>query len=99
MNNSLIVDLSNCNVVETLLPELVERIGFEKTKRAINQALDLQRMNSSKSNLPILISETCGLALINVDTFYFQTGILCNRKGVVLLLSIRNNAMQVICET
>ena len=99
MNNSLSVDFSNCNIVETLFPEFVERIGFEKTKRAIHQAIDLQRMNARERNLPVLITETCGLALINVDTFYSQTGILCNKKGVVLLLSIRTNAMQIICET
>ena len=98
MKSPLNIDFSCCQVVDSLWPQFVESIGFEKTKLAVNQALDIQRMNGNKLTIPVLIIETCGLALANIDAFYLQTGILCDRKGIILLLSLRYKKLQLIYE-
>ena len=92
------IDFSGFQVVDYLWAQLIDDLGLEKTKQAVSQALDLQRMNGNKETVPILIVETCGMAISRIATIYAYTGILCNRKGMILILSIRSNALQLICD-
>ena len=98
LRKTLSLDFSDFEVVDYLWPEFVERLGFEKIKQAVGQSLDLQRIYGNTQTIPALITETCGIALVNIDILYLQTGILCNRKGIILVLSIRKNTLQIICE-
>tara|TARA_Y100001968_G_scaffold329129_1_gene377763 strand:- start:466 stop:765 length:300 start_codon:yes stop_codon:yes gene_type:complete len=91
-------DFSNCEVVDYLWPQFVDRLGIERSKQAISQTLDMQRMNGNSGTVPILIVDTCGLALASTDTLYLQTGILSNRHGLILLLSIKAKVIQLIGE-
>ncbi len=98
MNYSSSFNLSNCKVVNYLWPQFVERIGIDKAKRAVEQAFDLQRMNGNCETFPVLLFETCGLALVSNELVSLQTGLPCNRNGIVLILSIRDNLIQLLCE-
>ena len=94
--NNLNIDFSGYTVVNYLWPEFVNNFGFDKAKQATRQALDLQCMNGNTSTIPILLAETGGIALVNCDIIYLQTGILCNGKNVILILSIKSSLIQII---
>ena len=96
MKSSIFFDYSSCEAVDYLLPQLVDRLGIDKLKEAIHQAFDMQLMNGNNSTLPVLITETCGLALASAELLFLQTGTHPNRKGLVLLLSIKKNVFQII---
>ncbi len=96
MKNFRPFDFSSYDVVNYLLPQFIERLGVVKSKYAFNQAFDMQRMNGNESTLPVLLTETCGLALASSDSLYSQTGILCSQKDLILLVSIKNRIFQVI---
>tara|TARA_Y100001968_G_scaffold292358_1_gene297498 strand:+ start:159 stop:458 length:300 start_codon:yes stop_codon:yes gene_type:complete len=98
MHDSFILELSSLDIVDNLWPQFVERIGFERSKQAVHQALDLQLMNGNKETLPVLLFETCGLALVSIDNFYSKVGIFCSGPGTVLILSIKRNCAQLIGE-
>ncbi len=98
MNTTFSFDFSCCNPVNYLWPCLVERIGIEKAQQAVNQACDLQRMHGSQDTLPILISETCGLALVKIELLRFQTGLACHGQNMVLILSTKEKSVQLLQE-
>ena len=61
--SSLSIDFAASAPVNDLWPSLVEKLGLERSQRAVRQALDLQAMQGSDDTLPVLFCETCGLAL------------------------------------
>ena len=61
------LDLASFTPVNDLWPQLVERLGLERSGRAVRQALDLQAMRGDATTLPVLLLETCGLALIHAE--------------------------------
>ncbi|MFL0770442.1 MAG: hypothetical protein AB8B70_07755 [Prochlorococcus sp.] len=95
MSESLI-DVQDYVHVNHLWPLLVERLGLEKSQQAVKQALDLQRMAGNKSTLPVLFSETCGIALADIQFLRHQTGLACNGERMVLLVNPREKIMQLI---
>ncbi len=98
MSHSSSIDFSGCIHVNHLWPQLVERLGMEKAKQAVVQALDLQRMHGHCDTLPVLFAETCGLALVNIDLLRSQMGLLCYGDSLVLMLSTKQKAVQLLKE-
>ena len=96
MDQSFALEFSDLEIVNYLWPQFVEHLGFEKSKQALDQALDLQRMTGNQGTLPALLFETCGVALVHNDYLYSVTGILCSRPETILLLSIKKNCAQLI---
>ena len=47
-------DFVNCEHVNYLWPDLVERLGSAKAQVAVRQAIDLQLMQGNKNTLPVL---------------------------------------------
>ena len=90
------VNLAECKPVNYLWPQLVEKIGLEKAQKAARQALDLQRMNGSHKTMPVLLFETCGLALVNVDLVQKNTGFSCHGERLILILSTKDNLVQLL---
>ena len=90
------IDFSTCLPVNHLWPALVQRLGSMKAQQAVRQALDLQNMQGHAATLPILLMETCGIALINVDLFRDQTGFHVHQDPVVLLVSLRDKQLQLL---
>ena len=91
------VDFAASAPVNDLWPSLVERLGLERSQRAVRQALDLQAMQGSAATLPVLFCETCGLALASTDLLREQTGLNGHGENYVLLFSAKANAVQLVC--
>tara|TARA_B100000925_G_C21833833_1_gene398371 strand:+ start:448 stop:744 length:297 start_codon:yes stop_codon:yes gene_type:complete len=95
--SSLSIDFAASAPVNDLWPSLVEKLGLERSQRAVRQALDLQAMQGSDDTLPVLFCETCGLALASTDLLREQTGLNGHGENYVLLFSTRANAVQLVC--
>jgi hypothetical protein len=90
------LDLARFTPVNHLWPELVERLGLERSGRAVQQALDLQAMHGTAATLPLLLVETCGLALVQAEQLRLQTGLVGAGERLVLLLSQRQSTLQLL---
>ncbi len=90
------IDFASCTPVNHLWPALVERLGSEKAQQAVRQALDLQGMSGQSGSLPVLFVETCGLALASSDLLREQTGLNGHGDRMVLLLSTREQSLQLL---
>ena len=90
-------DLAACTPVNQLWPELVERLGLERSARAARQALDLQAMHGLATTLPVLLVETCGSALVERQLVHQATGLpMPQEDGLVLLYSQRGQQVQLL---
>ena len=87
------LDLARFTPVNHLWPELVERLGLERSGRAVRQALDLQAMHGTPVTLPLLLMETCGVALLQAEQLRRQTGLVGSGERLVLLLSQRSASL------
>jgi hypothetical protein len=83
--------------VNHLWPELVERLGLERSARAAQQALDLQAMRGTASTLPVLLVETCGVALLERLELRQASGLpLPLEPGLLVLLSRKRMELQLL---
>ena len=70
---SIQIEFSKYESVNFLWSELIEHYGFEKAKKIVSQAIDLQKMNGNKNvTMPIIFSGTGGLALIPIKSLKDQ---------------------------
>lgn len=91
------LDLASCTPVNHLWPELVERLGLERSAQAAQQALDLQGMRGGASTLPVLLIETCGVALLERLQLRQVSGLpVPDAPGLLLLLSTRRLELQLL---
>ena len=90
------LDLARFTPVNDLWPQLVERLGFERSTRAVRQALDLQAMRGDASTLPVLLLETCGMALIQAEALRGQLGLAGAAELQVLLVSQPSLRLQLL---
>jgi hypothetical protein len=91
------LDLAACTPVNDLWPALVEALGLERSARAARQAFDLQAMHGQASTLPVLIVETCGVALVEREVLRLSTGLPAPLgEGVLLLCSQRQLKLQLL---
>ena len=61
------IEFSKYESVSFLWSELIEDYGFDKARKIVSQAIDLQKMNGTKNNtIPIIFSGTGGLALVPI---------------------------------
>ena len=84
--------------VQHLWPEFVDKLGLNRAQKAVRESLDLQRMHGSMATLPVLLVETCGLALVRIDLVREKTGFSCQGEDMVLLLSIKDSLIQLLQE-
>ena len=96
MKNTSIFSLDKCSLSNDLWPDFINRIGFIKAKLAVQQSLDLQKMQGSDSTLPVLILETCGTALVNSKAVKAYIGFSYLDKGMVLIFSSKLKAIQLL---
>ena len=96
MQNSSPFNLDECSLSNDLWPDFINKIGFIKAKLAVRQSLDLQRMQGTKSTLPVLILETCGTALVNSKAVKSYIGLSYLDHGMVLIFSSKLNAIQLL---
>ena len=89
-------NLDQCSLSNNLWPDFINKIGFIKANFAVQQSLDLQRMQGSTSTLPVLILETCGTALVNSQAVKTYIGLSYLEQGMVLIFSTKLNAIQLL---
>jgi predicted naringenin-chalcone synthase len=89
------LDFAALTPVNHLWPAFVERLGTD-AQRAVRQALDLQGMRGHDGTLPVLFVETGGLALASTDLVREQTGLNAHGDRMVLLLSSRDQVIQLL---
>ena len=92
------LELADYLPVNHLWPELVDKLGVNRAQKAVRESLDLQLMHGSTYTLPVLLVETCGLALVRVDAVREKIGFSCHVPGMVLLLSTKDNMVQLLQE-
>ncbi len=92
------IDITLFETVNSLWADYVESIGVERAQISVRQALDLQRMQGSSLTLPVLIVETCGMALINHETLRKHMGFSSQDERLVLIASLKNKSLQLIRE-
>ena len=90
------LDFAALSPVNDLWPAFVERLGMARAQRAVLQALAFPRMRGHGSTLPVLVTETCGLALASTDLVREQTGLNAHGERMVLLLSTQDQSIQLL---
>ena len=94
------IELSQLNYVDHLLPELIDKFGFEKSKNIISQAIDFQKMNGKKDiTIPIIFSGTGGLALISIDLLKKKTSIGDIKGNQIFILNLKKKLFQILNES
>ena len=96
MKNTSPFNIDKCTLSNELWSDFINKIGFIKASLAIKQSLDLQRMQGSPSTLPVLILETCGTALVNVQAVKTYIGLSYLEPGMVLIFSSKLNSIQLL---
>lgn len=96
MKHISLFNFDKCSLSNDLWPDFINKIGFIKANLAVQQSLDLQRMQGSTSTLPVLILETCGTALVNSQAVKTYIGLSYLEQGMVLIFSTKLNAIQLL---
>ena len=97
---NILIELSNFSSVKNLWPELIENFGFEKAKKLISQANDLQKMNGVDDiTMPIVFIGTGGLALIAINLVEKNITFEQKKGKKVLIFNPKKKTFQILYET
>ena len=96
MKNSSFFNFETCYLSNDLLPSFINKIGIYKARLAVRQAHDIQSMQGTFETLPVLILETCGLALVSSEAIKTYIGLSCEGNGMLLIYSTKLNAIQLL---
>ena len=92
------IEFSKYESVNFLWPKLIEDYGFDKARKIVAQAIDLQKMNGKKNNtMPIIFSGTAGLALIPIKMLEKDFKI-SNEDNQVLIFNLKRKSFQILNE-
>ena len=93
-------EFSKYESVNFLWSELIEDFGFDKAKKIVSQAIDLQKMNGTEDiTMPIIFSGTGGLALIPIQHFKKEDLKVDFRENKVLIFNLKKKSFQILNET
>ena len=96
---SIQIEFSKYESVNFLWSELIGHYGFERAKKIISQAIDLQKMNGNKNlTMPIIFSGTGGLALIPIQSLKEQTSKSDFNENQVLIFNLKKKSFQILNE-
>ena len=96
---SIQIEFSKYESVNSLWSELIEHHGFEKAKKIVSQAIDLQKMNGNKNvTMPIIFSGTGGLALIPMKSFKVNCLNNNSKDNQVLIFNLKEKSFQILNE-
>ena len=97
---NILIELSDFSSVNNLWPQLIENFGFEKAKKLISQANDLQKMNGTDEiTMPIIFIGTGGLALISINLVKKNIFLKKKKGKKVLIFSPKKKTYQILYET
>ena len=93
------IEFSKYESVDFLWSELIEHYGFERAKKIVSQAIDLQKMNWNKNvTIPIIFSGTGGLALIPIKSIREESLKNNFKENQVLIFNLKKKSFQVLNE-
>ena len=93
------IEFSKYELVNFLWSELIEDYGFEKARKIVSQAIDLQKMNSTNnSTMPIIFSGTGGLALIPIQMLEKEDFEISYKDNQVLIFNFKKKSFQILNE-
>ena len=96
---SIQIEFSKYASVNSLWSELIEHHGFERAKKIVSQAIDLQKMNGNKNlTMPIIFSGTGGLALIPIQSFKVNDLNDNSKDNQVLIFNLKEKSFQILNE-
>ena len=94
------IEFSKYEPVNFLWSELIEHYGFERARKIISQANDLQRMNGKeKITMPIIFSGTGGLALFPINLLEENLFNIDLKKNQVMIFNLKKRSFQVLNDT
>ena len=96
MKQSSFFNFDQCSLSNELWPNFINEIGIFKAKSAVCQALDLQKMQGTSTTIPVLILETCGMALVNAKVIKTYIGLNYVDQGMLLIYSKKLNSIQLL---
>ena len=92
------IEFSKYESVNFLWSELIEDYGFDKARKIVSQAIDLQKMNGTKNNtMPIIFSGTGGSALIPIQMLEKEDFKIC-KDNQVLIFNLKRKSFQILNE-
>ena len=93
------IEFSEYESVNFLWPKLIEDYGFDKARKIISQAIDLQKMHGAKnSTMPIIFSGTGGLALIPIQMLEKENLEISYKDNQVLIFNLKRKSFQILNE-
>ena len=93
------IEFSKYESVNFLWPELIKDYGFDKARKIVSQAIDLQKMNGSRNNtMPIIFSGTGGLALIAIQMLEKENFEISYKDNQVLIFNLKRKSFQILNE-
>ena len=93
------IEFSKYESVNFLWSGLIEDYGFDRAKKIVSQAIDLQRMNGKKdSTMPIIFSGTGGLALIPIHLLKKELFKSKYKDKQVLIFNPKKKSFQILNE-
>ena len=93
------IEFSKYESVNFLWSKLIEDYGFDKARKIVSQAIDLQKMNGSKSStMPIIFSGTGGLALIPIEMLENEGLRINYQDNKVLIFNLKRKSFQILNE-
>ena len=96
---SIHFEFSKYESVNSLWSELIEHHGFERAKKIVSQAIDLQKMNGNENlTMPIIFSGTGGLALVPIKSLKEETFNSNPKENQVLIFNLKKKSFQILNE-
>ena len=96
---SILIEFSKYESVNFLWTDLIEDYGFEKARKIVSQAIDLQKMNGKENiTMPIIFSGTGGLALINLEFLKKEDLKISMEDNQVLIFNLKKKSFQILKE-
>ena len=93
------IEFSKYESVNFLWSELIEDYGFDKARKIVSQAIDLQKMNGAKNKtMPIIFSGTGGLALIPIYMLEREDFKISYKDNQVLIFNLKRKSFQILNE-
>ena len=93
------IEFSKYESVNFLWSKLIEDYGFDKARKIVSQAIDLQKMNGTKNNImPIIFSGTGGLALIPIKMLEKDDFKISYKENQVLIFNLKRKSFQILNE-
>ena len=97
---NIFIEFSDFSSVNNLWSELIDNFGFDKAKKLISQANDLQKMNGTDDiTMPIVFIVTGGLALISINMLKKNIAFDQNKCKKVLIFNPKKKTYQLLNET